>query len=196
MLKDIVTALGVAGIAVPKWFGILMLISAIIVGGYLLIKKSFVPWIKRMAKIQNDIASIPKIKEKSIQADKDLKEQISKVDTNMTQKVNETNSRIDTVKSKVDNIETKLDLIVDGLSKLQSSLSLNETSQAAQAEGLKMMLCNELDKRYRRYLELGYIPDSEFDEYVDMHSAYNALKGNHSGDAKFNYVMEHLDRKI
>ena len=59
------------------------------------------------------------------------------------------------------------------------------------------MLANELDKRYRRYLELGYIPDKEFDEYCETYRIYHdELGGNHTGTAKYEYVMSHLERRL
>ena len=30
------------------------------------------------------------------------------------------------------------------------------------------------------------------DEFTNLHFAYNGLRGNHMGDAKYNYCMEHL----
>lgn len=90
------------------------------------------------------------------------------------------------------NVETK-DEKIESLEKTVSDIKI---WTKAQSVALKVILANELDRKYRYYLELQYIPDKEFDEYVDMHDAYNGLGGNHHGDEKFNYVMEHLERKI
>lgn len=50
-------------------------------------------------------------------------------------------------------------------------------------------LGDRINQRYKYYLRIKGIPEDEFDEFVAMHDAYNALDGNHSGDAKFNQAM-------
>ena len=69
-------------------------------------------------------------------------------------------------------------------------------SQELQSVALRMILCNDLNERYLKYRRLGYIPDNEFDEYCDMHTAYNGIGGNHTGDSKFEWAINHLERKI
>ena len=41
------------------------------------------------------------------------------------------------------------------------------------------------------------IPDKEFDEYCETYRIYHdELGGNHTGTQKYNYVMEHLERRL
>ena len=82
------------------------------------------------------------------------------------------------------------------MEKMQEEIVRNSISQSIQCDALKMMLCNELDKKYRRYLEIGSIPNEEFDEYVHMLESYANLGGNGSGKQKYDYIMEHLERKV
>lgn len=56
----------------------------------------------------------------------------------------------------------------------------------------KESLADRINQKYKHYLSLGGIPEDEVDEFVSLHSAYKAVGGNHHGDAKFNYCMEHL----
>lgn len=56
----------------------------------------------------------------------------------------------------------------------------------------KESLADRINQKYKHYLSLGGIPEDEVDEFVSLHSAYQAVGGNHHGDAKFNYCMEHL----
>lgn len=63
-------------------------------------------------------------------------------------------------------------------------------------QAMKIILLSELNTKYKSYLTSGYVPDDEFEEYIEMHDVYNALGGNHTGDEKFNYIMKNLERKI
>lgn len=76
------------------------------------------------------------------------------------------------------------------------SVSDNEKERGKQIEALmcgsKELLGAEIDKRYREYISLDGIPESEFDEFNEIFNAYKGLKGNHSRDTKYHYVKEHL----
>lgn len=58
--------------------------------------------------------------------------------------------------------------------------------------GCKELLGAEIDKRYREYIALKGIPESEVNEFDDIFAAYKGLNGNHSRDTKYNYVKNHL----
>lgn len=76
------------------------------------------------------------------------------------------------------------------------SVSDNEKERGRQIEALvcgsKELLGAEIDKRYREYISLGGIPESEVDEFDDIFDAYKGLNGNHNRDTKYNYVKNHL----
>lgn len=76
------------------------------------------------------------------------------------------------------------------------SVSDSEKERGKQIEALmrgsKELLGAEIDKRYREYISLDGIPESEVDEFNDIFAAYKGLNGNHSRDAKYNYVKNHL----
>lgn len=59
--------------------------------------------------------------------------------------------------------------------------------------GNKELLGSEIDKRYRQYIALGGIPESDVDEFDDIYTAYKDLGGNHSRDTKYSYVKDHLE---
>lgn len=56
----------------------------------------------------------------------------------------------------------------------------------------KEALADKINQKYKHYIAINGIPEDEVDEFVSLHQAYNGVGGNHHGDAKFNYCMEHL----
>lgn len=82
------------------------------------------------------------------------------------------------------------------LQEKQAKVSDHEKEWNKQMEALicgsKELLGAEIDKRYREYISLDGIPESEVDEFDDIFNAYKNLKGNHSRDTKYNYVKNHL----
>lgn len=56
----------------------------------------------------------------------------------------------------------------------------------------KELLAEKINEKYKYYLSIKGIPEDEYDEFVSMHKAYNGVGGNHHGDAKFEYCINHL----
>lgn len=56
----------------------------------------------------------------------------------------------------------------------------------------KEMLAEKINEKYKYYISIKGIPEDEYDEFVSMHKAYNGVGGNHHGDAKFQYCIDHL----
>ena len=54
------------------------------------------------------------------------------------------------------------------------------------------VLADRINRKYKEYISLKGIPEDEYDEFVNMHSAYKGCGGNSSGDAKFEYCINHL----
>lgn len=75
-------------------------------------------------------------------------------------------------------------------------ISDTDTARAAQIvslmNALKELLAGEIDNRYKRYLNLEGIPEDEYDEFVSLHQAYKGVNGNHHGDQKYEYCINHL----
>lgn len=178
-MKSFLDVLELTGLSVPAWIFIIVLVGMAIYGVVKLFQKIIIPKVEKYLRIREDINSISEIKstqreaiKKSIEGDEIL------------------NKRIDTMND-------KLDAIVNVLESLNDYTKVQKVANESTQEGLKMILASELDKKYRRYLELGYIPDSEFDEYCNMfHTYHDSLGGNGTGKIKFDYIMEHLERKI
>ena len=56
----------------------------------------------------------------------------------------------------------------------------------------KELLAEKINEKYKFYISIKGIPEDEVDEFTNLHTAYKGCGGNHSGDAKYEYVMEHL----
>ena len=56
----------------------------------------------------------------------------------------------------------------------------------------KEMLAEKINEKYKYYISIEGIPEDEYDEFISLHGAYKAVGGNHHGDSKFKYCMEHL----
>lgn len=54
------------------------------------------------------------------------------------------------------------------------------------------VLADKINEKYKYYISINGIPEDEVDEFTNLHSAYKGVGGNHSGDAKFEYCMNHL----
>ena len=75
---------------------------------------------------------------------------------------------------------------------LKMSISARDTQIEALITANKEMLAEEINKKYKHYINIKGIPEDEYDEFVSLHKAYNGVGGNHHGDAKFNYCIDHL----
>lgn len=177
-MKDLIELIQLSGLEVPAWIFIVLLLGCIVWLAYKFFKKVIIPKIEEYIKVKNDIKEIPIIKsnqEKAIQKSMDGDAKLN---------------------NRIDEMDEKLDTIVNVLNELKTSMAEQAKNSENQSAGLKTMLASELDKRYRRYLELGYIPDKEFDEYVHMFESYSRLGGNGTGKEKYDYIMGKLERKI
>lgn len=75
---------------------------------------------------------------------------------------------------------------------LRDSISVRDEMLSSLVTAQKEMLAEEINKKYKQYIALKGIPEDEYDEFVALHDAYNEVGGNHHGDAKFKYCIDHL----
>ncbi|MCI8356689.1 MAG: hypothetical protein HFI51_00870 [Lachnospiraceae bacterium] len=54
------------------------------------------------------------------------------------------------------------------------------------------ILADKINDKYKFYISINGIPEDEVDEFTNLHQAYKGVGGNHSGDAKYEYCMNHL----
>lgn len=75
---------------------------------------------------------------------------------------------------------------------LKDSIAARDTQIESLVIANKEMLAEKINEKYKYYISIGGIPEDEYDEFVNMHAAYNGVGGNHHGDAKFEYCIKHL----
>lgn len=75
---------------------------------------------------------------------------------------------------------------------LKDSIDLRDAQINSLIFANKEMLAEKINEKYKYYISIDGIPEDEYDEFVSLHDAYNGVGGNHNGDAKFEYCMEHL----
>lgn len=54
------------------------------------------------------------------------------------------------------------------------------------------ILADKINEKYKYYISIEGIPEDEVDEFTNLHTAYKGVGGNHNGDAKYEYCMNHL----
>ena len=75
---------------------------------------------------------------------------------------------------------------------LKDSIAARDVQIESLVAANKEMLAEEINKKYKYYISIKGIPEDEYDEFVSLHKAYNGVGGNHHGDAKFQYCIDHL----
>lgn len=75
---------------------------------------------------------------------------------------------------------------------LKDSISARDVQIQSLVVANKEMLAEKINEKYKYYINIKGIPEDEYDEFVALHKAYNGVGGNHHGDAKFQYCIEHL----
>ena len=82
--------------------------------------------------------------------------------------------------------------LVDSITKISDSNDIRDEQIKNIIASQKESLADRINQKYKYYLSINGIPEDEVDEFVSLHRAYKLCGGNHTGDAKFNYCMEHL----
>ena len=75
---------------------------------------------------------------------------------------------------------------------LKDSIAARDVQIKSLVTANKEILAEKINEKYKYYISIGGIPEDEYDEFVSMHDAYNGVGGNHHGDAKFEYCIDHL----
>lgn len=71
---------------------------------------------------------------------------------------------------------------------IRQSMMRIENLMIAQRE----ILADKINEKYKYYISIKGIPEDEVEEFTNLHTAYQGVGGNHSGDAKYEYCINHL----
>lgn len=80
----------------------------------------------------------------------------------------------------------------DSIKAISDSNVENDKQIISLIQAQKEMLAEKINEKYKYYLSIGGVPEDERDEFISLHDAYKGVGGNHNGDAKFEYCINHL----
>lgn len=134
--------------------------------------------------------------EQSIAHDKNIQNELSEFMNEMREYISQTQSDIKQfADNRVHDREQSFQ-IQEEWTDIIKTITEGEQERDKQIEALmcgnKELLGAEIDRRYREYIALHGVPESEVDEFEDIYKAYKRLNGNHRRDAKYEYVKNHL----
>lgn len=134
--------------------------------------------------------------EESNNHDENIKEELSTFMNEIKTSVSETQSEIKQfAKNRISDREQSLRIQKELTDSIKSIIDYNSNKDkqidnlmAAQRE----VLADKINEKYKYYITIEGIPEDEVDEFTSLHTAYKGVGGNHSGDAKYEYCMNHL----
>lgn len=134
--------------------------------------------------------------EESNTHDENIKEELSSFINEIKTAVAETQSEIKQLaENRMNDRRQSLQIqkeLTDSIRRIVEYNSANDQQidnlMAAQRE----VLADKINEKYKYYISVNGIPEDEVDEFTNLHAAYKGVGGNHSGDAKFEYCMNHL----
>ena len=134
--------------------------------------------------------------EQSVAHDQKIQNELSAFMSEMKESISQTQSEIKQfAESRIHDREQSFQIQKE-LTDAIKTVTNGERDRDEQIEALmcgnKELLGAEIDKRYREYVALDGIPESDVDEFDDIFAAYKKLNGNHRRDTKYNYVKNHL----
>ncbi len=82
--------------------------------------------------------------------------------------------------------------LTNSIKSLVNANSIKDTQIDSLMVAQREVLADRINAKYKHYISMGGIPEDEYDEFVNLHQAYKGCGGNSSGDAKFEYCINHL----
>ena len=82
--------------------------------------------------------------------------------------------------------------LADSITSILKADETRDSQIASLVAANREVLADRINQKYKQYISLRGIPEDEVDEFTNLHVAYKGVGGNHSGDAKYEYVMMHL----
>lgn len=129
--------------------------------------------------------------------DENIKEDLSVFMTEIKSSISETQSEIKQfAENRVNDRKQSLEIQKELTDSIKSIVEYN-SSKDKQIDNLmsaqREVLADKINEKYKYYISIKGIPEDEVDEFTNLHTAYKGVGGNHSGDAKYEYCMNHLE---
>lgn len=134
--------------------------------------------------------------EESNTHDEDIKEKLSGFMAEIKISVSDTQAEIKQfAENRIHDREQSLQIQKKLTDSIKSIVEYN-TGKEKQIENLmaaqREVLADKINEKYKYYISIKGIPEDEVDEFTNLHTAYKGVGGNHSGDAKYEYCINHL----
>ncbi len=134
--------------------------------------------------------------EESNTHDEDIKEKLSGFMAEIRTSVSDTQAEIKQfTENRIHDREQSLQIQKELTDSIKSIVEYN-TGKEKQIENLmaaqREVLADKINEKYKYYISVKGIPEDEVDEFTNLHTAYKGVGGNHSGDAKYEYCINHL----
>ncbi|GFI29900.1 hypothetical protein IMSAGC013_01287 [Lachnospiraceae bacterium] len=129
--------------------------------------------------------------------DENIKKELSAFMSEIKSSISETQSEIKKfAENRISDRQQSLKIQKELTDSIKSIVTYNfskdkqiDNLMAAQRE----VLADKINEKYKCYISIKGIPEDEVDEFTNLHTAYKGVGGNHSGDAKYEYCMNHLE---
>ena len=129
--------------------------------------------------------------------DENIKKELSAFMSEIKSSISETQSEIKKfAENRISDRQQSLKIQKELTDSIKSIVTYNfskdkqiDNLMAAQRE----VLADKINEKYKCYISITGIPEDEVDEFTNLHTAYKGVGGNHSGDAKYEYCMNHLE---
>ena len=128
--------------------------------------------------------------------DEDIKEELYDFMSEIKTSISDTQSELKQfAENRVNDRQQSLQIQKELTNSIRSIVEYN-SSKDKQIDNLmaaqREVLADKINEKYKYYISIEGIPEDEVDEFTNLHTAYKGVGGNHSGDAKYEYCMNHL----
>jgi predicted CopG family antitoxin len=147
---------------------------------------------KVISELFNDLYNRKRNKEEILQTIKDNQSDIKTIMENRIQDREQSfaiQKELTDAQNKLSNKQSELSNLI---SETIKSGILRDQQIASLMLANRELLAEKINDKYKFYISIKGIPEDEVDEFTNLHTAYKGCGGNHSGDAKYEYVIEHL----
>ena len=134
--------------------------------------------------------------EESDAHDEDIKEELSAFMSEIKASISDTQLELKQfAENRINDRQQSLHIQKELTDSIRSIIEYN-SSKDKQIDNLmaaqREVLADKINEKYKYYISIEGIPEDEVDEFTNLHTAYKGVGGNHSGDAKYEYCMNHL----